>query len=263
VRDEVAAPLGLHGTAYCEDGSPVPGRTRDYQSAPRRLSPTTYWSEAKFFASGGLCSTVIDLVRWAQALDAGRLISPEMLEAMRRPALLPGGMQADYGFGTRLGLSGPRRKLGHTGGGQSNKAVLTRYPDDDVTVAVLLNTERSNATVTATDVEQRIEELLFPRHAAAAAAASPADEDLARYAGEYREGYRLVRVAAEGGTLKLRSASKRRRDVPLIPGGDGSFVDSGEPSLRYRFQLNGSQAEGYRRYHNGWFVEVGVRAEEP
>ena len=55
-----------------------------------------------------------------------------------------------YGLGTRLGDTAGHRKLGHTGGGTSNKAVLARYPDDDVTIAVLLNTEAYNARVTAT-----------------------------------------------------------------------------------------------------------------
>src|SRR6185503_11998354 len=106
--------------------------------------------------SGGLCSTVEELVAWEKALEDGRVVSPAMLQAMRSPARIEDGVEADYGFGTRLGLTRTHRKLGHTGGGQSNKAVLARYPDDDVTVAVLLNTERDDARVTAAELEDRI-----------------------------------------------------------------------------------------------------------
>src|SRR6266545_3917984 len=150
VHDEIVVPLGLTGTGYCEDGTAVPGRGLDYQSGVKTVSPTPYWTEQKFFAAGGLCSTVLDLVRWEKALEEGRVISPPMLQAMRAPARLPSGLQADYGYGTRLGITGSHHKLGHTGGGQSNKAVLARYPDDEVTVAVLRSEEHTNAHVTAT-----------------------------------------------------------------------------------------------------------------
>jgi D-alanyl-D-alanine carboxypeptidase len=259
VHDEIVVPLGLTGTGYCEDGTAVPGRGRDYQSGVKRVSPTPYWTEQKFFAAGGLCSTVRDLVRWEKALEEGRVISPPMLEAMRTPARLPRGLEADYGYGTRLGITGSHRKLGHTGGGQSNKAVLARYPDDDVTVAVLLNTERSNARVTATDLEERIERLFFGLTETPTEAVSVPAGDLHRFAGQYGDGFRLVRVAAEGGTLKLHPGSRRRPDSPLIPRGGDLFLDEDDPSVQFRFQVRDGAARGYGRYHNGWFVGLGVR----
>ena len=263
VQEELAAPLGLTGTGYCEDGSEVPGRTRDYQSGPKRLSPTPYWTEAKFFAAGGLCSTVRDLVRWEKALEEGRVISPAMLQAMRAPASLPDGSEADYGYGTRLGLTGGHRKLGHTGGGQSNKAVLARYPDDDVTVAVLLNTERASATVTATDLEERIERLFFGLAEPSPRSGSLSAAELQRYAGPYREGSRLVRVGTQKGALTVHPGLGHRLDSRLAPGGGDVFVDAEEPSIELRFHVGDGPARGYSRYHNGWFVALGLRSAAP
>ena len=94
VHDELAVPLGLTGTGYCEDGSAVPGRGRDYQSGVKTVSPTPYWTQPRFFAAGGLCSTVLDLVRWEKALEDGRVVSPAMLQAMRTPARLPTGWRS-------------------------------------------------------------------------------------------------------------------------------------------------------------------------
>src|SRR5437867_6963019 len=191
VHDELAVPLGLTGTGYCEDGSAVPGRGRDYQSGVKTVSPTSYWTEPRFFAAGGLCSTVLDLVRWEKALEDGRVVSPAMLRVMRTPARLPDGLEVDYGYGTRLGVTGRHRKLGHTGGGRSNKAVLARYPDDDVTVAVLLNTERTNAPVTATDLEESIERLFFGLAEPSPRSGTVSEQELHGYAGQYRDGSRL------------------------------------------------------------------------
>ncbi len=260
VRDELAAPLGLAGTGYCEDGSQVPGRGQDYQSGVKTVSPTPYWKDPRFFAAGGLCSTVLDLVKWEGALEDGRVISPAMLQAMRTPARLSDGSEADYGYGTRLGFTGGHRKLGHTGGGLSNKAVLARYPDDDVTVAVVINTERTNARVTATDLEERIERLFFGLDEPSPSPTAPSPEpDLQRYAGQYRDGVRLVRIGTAAGMLTVRPGLGHRPDSRLTSGGGDVFLDTDEPSMEMRFQIRGDQPHGYRRYHNGWFVGLGVR----
>jgi D-alanyl-D-alanine carboxypeptidase len=260
VHDELAVPLGLTGTGYCEDGSAVPGRARDYQSGVKRVSPTSYWMEPRFFAAGGLCSTALDLVRWETALEEGRVVSPAMLQAMRTPARLPDGLEVDYGYGTRLGITGRHRKLGHTGGGQSNKAVLARYPDDDVTVALLLNTERANAPVTATDLEERIERLFFGLPEPSPSRPSVPGPELHRYAGQYRDGSRIVRLATEGGTLTARPGLGHRPGSRLMPVGGDLFLDAEEPSIELRFQVRDDRAHGYGRYHNGWFVALGVRS---
>ena len=241
MHDEIAVPLGLTGTGYCEDGSAVPGRGRDYLSGRKTSAPTPYWSEPRFFAAGGLCSTVLDLVRCEKALEAGRVVSPAMLQAMRTPARLPSGLEADYGFGTRLGFTGGRRKLGHTGGGQSNKAVLARYPDQDVTVAVLLNTERANAPVTATDIEERVEQLFFDLPGPPPATPRPHPRGrCSRYAGQYRDGSGLVRLSTDGRRSRRGPAcatASSRGSCPRVAA--SSSPKTSRPRLR--FQTDGDR----------------------
>lgn len=258
VRDEFAVPLGLGNTGYCEDGTAVPGRGQDYESGPHGPQPTAYWRSPRFFAAGGLCSSALDLVRWQRALDEGKVVNAAALQAMRSPTRLTDGSEADYGYGTRMGWTAGHRKVGHTGGGRSNKAVLARYPEDDVTIVVLLNTERSGAEVAATDLESEIGRLLFngPATAAGVPLAAP---DHTRYTGQYRDGVRVMRIVSEDGALKLRFGPGRRGISPLIAQGGDVFVDGEEPSLHLRFQMAGDKARGYARYHNGWFVGAGVR----
>ncbi|HVR71749.1 MAG TPA: serine hydrolase domain-containing protein [Vicinamibacteria bacterium] len=258
VREEFAAPLGLANTGYCEDGAAVPGRGVDYEGGPYGPQPTAYWSSPRFFAAGGLCASVLDLVRWQEALDEGRVVGAAGVQSMRTPTRLADGHEADYGYGTRLGWTAGRRKVGHTGGGRSNKAVLARYPDDDVTIAVLLNTERSGAEVAATALEHEIGRLFFGApETSSGVALTP--RDLARYTGQYRDGVRAMRVVSEGGALKLRVGPGRRGLSPLIAQGGDVFVDGEEPSLHLRFQMEGDRARAYARYNNGWFVGAGVR----
>jgi D-alanyl-D-alanine carboxypeptidase len=259
VRDELAGPLGLNGTAYCEDGTAVPGRGKDYLSGGRTLSVTPYWSEPRFFAAGGLCSTVLDVVRFVAALEAGRVISPAMLAAMRTPARLPSGMEVGYGLGTRLGFTGGKTKFGHTGGGQGNRAVFARYPDDDVTVVVLLNTERANAAVTATDVEDRVERLFFGLPAPGRPAAAPPSAELGTYAGEYQDNHRRVRVQVVGEELVARPGLGHRAQTRLVPQGGEVFADADDPTHAVVFQREGARVRGYTRASNGWFTGLAVR----
>jgi D-alanyl-D-alanine carboxypeptidase len=257
VSDELAGPLALTGTGYCEDGTAVPGRGRDYQSGLKTVSPTSYWTQPRFFAAGGLCSTVQDLVRWQKALEDGRVVSPAMWQAMQTPARLSNGLEVGYGFGTRLGITGRHRKLGHTGGGQSNKAVLARYPDDDVTIAVLLNTERSHAAVAATDIEDSIGRLLFGVSETPPGTAPVPEQELLRYTGEYRDGSRPVRIAVENGMLTVRPGLRHQRDSRLRTGGGDVFIDAADSSIELRFQIRDDRPRCYGRYYNGWFVGLG------
>lgn len=255
MEEDLARPLGLTGTAYCEDGRAVAGRAKDYLSGRRSLTATDYWTGARFFAAGGMCSTVRDLVRWEKALADGRVMSAALREAMQSPARLASGVEVDYGFGTRLGFTGRRRKIGHTGGGQGNKAVLARYPDDDVTVVVLLNTERDDAPVTAMDVEERVEQLFFDRR-------QPAEHSVpAGVAGEYHEGGRRTRVRQDGSELVLVPGLGHAAPSRLLAEDGGMFAAEDDASLAIRFWDDGGRAGGYKRYRNGWFIGFAVRSD--
>jgi D-alanyl-D-alanine carboxypeptidase len=263
VRDELTTPLGLTGTGYCEDGTAVPGRARDYLSGGRRLSPTDYWTGGRFFAGGGLCSTVLDLVAFESALEEGRVVSPAMLRAMRASTPLPGGIAAGYGLGTRLGATAGRPKIGHTGGGQGNKAVLSRYPAEELTIAVLFNSERDHADVTPNELEERIARLFFAGDGSPRPEASPPAVDLLRYVGQYREGPRLSSVTVDGGMLLLRPGLRDQKQSRLFAAPGGALVSPDDPTVELRFQVANGEPLALSRYRNGWFSGVAVRSAEP
>lgn len=72
---------------------------------------------------------------------------------MRAPTVLSDGTQVDYGLGTRLGELQGHRIFGHTGNGGGFNNVLEYYPDDDLTIVVLIN---SDSSVTALTIAGRI-----------------------------------------------------------------------------------------------------------
>jgi CubicO group peptidase (beta-lactamase class C family) len=251
---QMAKGAGLTSTGYCEGNVPVPNRARDYGIGADGLKPSTYWQYEKFFAAGGLCSSVADLLKWERALEAGRVVSPASLRLMRASTRLAGGTEVGYGLGTRLGDTAGHRKLGHTGGGTSNKAVLARYAEDDVTIAVLLNTEAYNARVTAMEIESGVARLLFGLPALAAPPTLTVDQ-LRRYAGAYDETGRVTRVVLDTKQQRLTAGGFG----PLLPEGGDAFVDEDDPGVSLRFVTSGDTVVGYERRHEGWFVEYGRR----
>ncbi len=258
MEEELFQPLGLRGTGFCEGASTVPGRAQDYEVGRDGLVATQYWRRSGFFAGGGLCSTVADLARWQRALDEGRVLAAATLADMVAPTVLADGVEVDYGYGVRLGGLDGHRKWGHTGGGRSNRAVLARYPDEGLTVAVLMNTERSDAPLVAIDIEARLARRVLGEAEPSPAEIPLAPDEAARYAGEYL-GSPPLRVTAASDGLRLRRG-RRGADVRLRARGDGVFVNQEQPSVELRFLPAG--AERARRiaiYDNGWFLALRTR----
>jgi len=100
-------------------------------------APFISWSLA--WSAGSVCATATDLLTWEAALDSGRVVPPETLALMRTPTTVADGTKIDYGFGTRLGAFDGRRIVGHTGSGGGFRSVLMSFPDDHLTIAVLMN----------------------------------------------------------------------------------------------------------------------------
>jgi len=87
----------------------------------------------------GLLSSALDLARWDVALSDGRVLSASTREAMWRPVSLAGGGSYGYGLGWFVDTVRGHRHMYHPGGAPGTAAVLSRYPDDRLTVIVLTN----------------------------------------------------------------------------------------------------------------------------
>lgn len=92
--------------------------------------------------AGGVYSTANDLLAFARALHAGRLVRPETLALMRRPHVemtRPGGPQDAYGYGFGIVRVGGRELFGHNGGTPGFGAQVDMASDAGLTMIVLTN----------------------------------------------------------------------------------------------------------------------------
>jgi D-alanyl-D-alanine carboxypeptidase len=135
VDQHVFHPAGMRSTGSLPEAVDVPDRAVGYL----RLSPTSAWEPNTYTlpwrgtAAGGGYSTVGDLLRFAQALGSGRLISEAMLAEATRPH------QQQYGYGFDGQGQGLLRSYGHGGGAPGMNGELRVFPELGYVVVSLSN----------------------------------------------------------------------------------------------------------------------------
>src|SRR5215831_16634345 len=97
LRERVFAPLGMTSSSLCTVHDAVPNLARGYDVRGGVLVPAAPATWTVPFSAGGVCTTAEDLVRWQQAIDAGRVITPAHVAEMRTPTTLADGTRLDYG----------------------------------------------------------------------------------------------------------------------------------------------------------------------
>jgi len=144
-RQHIFEPLGMSSARMCDARMVVTHLASGYARDHGKLVNAKFMDWKLPFAAGAICATAVDLLKWQNALDTEQVLKPASLALMRRPTKLSDGASIDYGLGTRLGSLAGHRVLGHTGGGGGFRTVLEHFPDDHLTIVVLINTENGPA----------------------------------------------------------------------------------------------------------------------
>lgn len=118
---------------------------KDYFTGKPLFRNTRYYQVIKGTPAGGGFSTCTDLLRFLQALTAGKLLKPETVNQMQsaKPELNSPG----YGHGMQIFDA---NSFGHTGGGPGTFAWVNTNKQTGLTVIVLGNTNTGTNTVVRT-----------------------------------------------------------------------------------------------------------------
>jgi CubicO group peptidase (beta-lactamase class C family) len=88
---------------------------------------------------GGMVSTAPDLVRFATAINRGKLLRAETLKAMWEPQLLKSKNGAEYGLGWRVLQHDGAKVVGHSGGQSGVATLFLLCPEKHIAAAVMCN----------------------------------------------------------------------------------------------------------------------------
>jgi D-alanyl-D-alanine carboxypeptidase len=156
VRAHVYNPAGMTRTGSLPEDQPVPDRSIGYTRTPGATAwvPNTDTLPYRGTSAGGGYSTVEDLARFAHALMANKLLSPDSTKLLITGKVHEPGARYAYGFEDARDAHG-NGWVGHGGGAPGMNGDLKIYPKAGYVVAVLANLDPPAA--------QRISEYLDPR----------------------------------------------------------------------------------------------------
>ena len=246
----ILEPLGLGDVRLCDDvreSVAVGYELRDDELAPAKL-----YLEAGVRGDGGLCSSPLDLARFPAALESGAVLSADGLAAMRAPTRLTTGTDVPYGLGVSLGNLQGRTAWGHSGGHAGTVAVVSRYPNEDVTIVVVTNTIRSSqsALVLLGEVAGRLFDLDMTEQVGVPLEA----EALESYVGLYRggRGGAHYQVSIDSGRLLVSRVDSDGASM-FAHLGEHTFARLGSdyPLDRNVFHVVNGRAQAYSEFYNG------------
>ena len=147
IETEFAVPLGLADTGVCGTFDlPVPEGYGFVQGNWTRIPPSVM---SVPFSAGSVCSTASDLVRWSNLMVSGSVVRPESYAAMTTPTPLTNNTVAPYGLGFSLQPQLGRRQVWHTGAINGFLSSLVHFPDEDITIAVIIDANPTPPGVSA------------------------------------------------------------------------------------------------------------------
>lgn len=165
LAERVFQPLAMAATQHYEPGGIVSNRAVGYLwLGPGGMGNAEMF---KYMMSNrgdaGILSTVGDLAKWETALASGRLLNATNLEAMWSPARLNDGSACEYGLGWFLKTINGHRHVFHPGGTAGSATIISRYPDDHLTIILLANGGGAYPEGLDLGIAQRLISGLVPR----------------------------------------------------------------------------------------------------
>lgn len=154
VQRNVFLPSGMNDTASLPESQRVPKRAIGYTDDDGRLIPNTDTLPWRGMAAGGGYSTVGDMLRFAEALQSGKLISKSLLaDATHSQSTW------SYGYGFWTEREGSWEGFGHFGGAEGMNGRLRVIPTQGYVIVVLSNLDAPAANRVAKYIETRLPQL--------------------------------------------------------------------------------------------------------
>jgi len=99
LRENLFAPAGMKDTRMDDVIELIPNRARGYELVNNEVKNAPFIDVSSRFGGGGLTGTVPDLLRWARAAAAGKIVSPKWVDEMLKPFTSKSGRYTGLGDG--------------------------------------------------------------------------------------------------------------------------------------------------------------------
>ncbi len=162
----ILKPLGMTRSAYDAPEKLIARKAAGYVRVLGKYQPAPPLWIPNIASGGGMVSTVGDFLKWDQALYGEKLLSAESKRLMFTP-YVKDDVWGDlgYGYGWMIGKRdiADKPRLVHEHGGNANgyRSLITRYPDEQRLVVILLNEGNGNKGPGIYQIKDGITKILY------------------------------------------------------------------------------------------------------
>ncbi|HVG19313.1 MAG TPA: serine hydrolase domain-containing protein [Blastocatellia bacterium] len=142
VRENVFKPAGMDTMRVDDVFEIIPNRAQGYfKNQGGQLRNSTLADTSYKIPGGGFCSTVIDLARFAIAVQEGALVKQQTLDQMWTRQKTRDGKETSYGLGWGLSDRSGLKEVQHGGAQQRVTTNLYMIPEKGLAVVLMANVE--------------------------------------------------------------------------------------------------------------------------
>ncbi len=145
--DSLFQPLGLRNTSWRDDFRATVKRRALAYDQVRESEYKLNFPFSSIFGSGGLLTTVSDLLLWNQQFEHPDKRWRTMFDALQKPSSFKNGRVHNYGLGLSIGNYNGMTEIAHGGATAGYRTFLARYPEYKISIALLCNVSSVNTGV--------------------------------------------------------------------------------------------------------------------
>lgn len=150
LHEHIFVPAGMDHIQPDDVFQIIPNRARGYALRADGLVRNSDLMDSSYkIPSGGLSSTVIDLARFAIAIQSGVLLKPETVSQMFTSQKTRDGKATGYGLGWGIEDNAGVKAVGHSGGQSGTSTDLLMRPGIGLVVVVMCNLEGAHVSALA------------------------------------------------------------------------------------------------------------------
>lgn len=156
-NQRIFQPLGMTHTSWRDDFTRiVKNRAIAYEQSPQGFHQEMPFENVH--GNGGLLTTAGDLLKWNENFVTPKIGDAAFLAEQQKVGSFNDGKPGTYALGLVVSTYRGQKEVGHSGSTAGYRAHLVRYPDQNVSVAVLCNGSSGQATAYA----HAVAEVLMP-----------------------------------------------------------------------------------------------------
>jgi CubicO group peptidase (beta-lactamase class C family) len=236
---------GMSNSYYASERTIMKNKAHGYEMGEKGLVIASYLDHTWPYAAGSLGSSVEDLVKWNDALHNGKILSEVGYREFITPVTLNDGTVTQYAKGITVTESHGRTMLEHGGGIFGYLSENMYYPQDKLSIVVLVNTA---GPVGPTEIANHIAGWIFGKQESNSTAFSG---DVKKFAGVFKgrgRGRDMVVTIENNNNLLVAKYTEGKPDTLKYvkdntwTDGNGTYIFSGTDNLN---ELRIDQVYGY------------------